>query len=77
MKDFDFPTESWEQAAQSPAKWHSINRKGADQYEAKRVYDAEERLNNTKTEPRDYHQSLYSQSLLALLATNSLELKLA
>ena len=36
-----------------------------------------ESIKNAKTEPRDHHQSHYSQSSLALLATDSLEPKLA
>ena len=36
-----------------------------------------ESVKNTKPEPRDHHQSCYSQSSLALHATDSLELKLA
>ena len=37
-----------------------------------------ESLKNAKLfEPRDHHQSRYSQSSLALLATDNLELKLA
>ena len=36
-----------------------------------------ENTKHTKPEPRDYHQSRYSQNSLALFATDSLELKLA
>ena len=40
LKDFNILTESWEQAAQGPAKWRNLIRKGADQYEARLVYEA-------------------------------------
>ena len=36
-----------------------------------------ESIQNVKPEQRDHHQSRYSQGLLALLASDSLELKLA
>ena len=41
LKDFNLPTASWEQAAQIRAKWRSLIRKGADQYEEKSVCEAE------------------------------------
>ena len=36
LKDFNIPTESWEQIAQDRAKWRSLIRRGASEYEAKR-----------------------------------------
>ena len=35
LKDFNIPTESWEQIAQGRAKWRGLIRKGASEYEAK------------------------------------------
>ena len=34
FKDFNIPTESWEQIAQDRAKWWGLIRRGADDYEA-------------------------------------------
>ena len=35
LKDFNIPTESWEQIAQDRAKWRGLIRRGASEYEAK------------------------------------------
>ena len=37
FKDFSIPTESWEQIAQDRAKWRGLLRRGASEYEAKRI----------------------------------------
>ena len=41
IKDFNIPTESWEQIAQDRAKWRGLIRMGASEYEAKRIIEAE------------------------------------
>ena len=41
LKDFNIPTESWEQAAQDRIKWCCLINKGATQFEAKRICEAE------------------------------------
>ena len=43
LKDFNIPTESWEQIAQDRAKWRSLIRRGASEYEAKRISEAEQK----------------------------------
>ena len=35
LKDFNIPTESWEQIAQDRAKWRGLIRRSASEYEAK------------------------------------------
>ena len=42
-KDFNIPTESWEQIAQDRVKWRGLIRRGASEYEAKRISDAEQK----------------------------------
>ena len=37
LKDFNIPTESWEQIAQDRTKWRGLIRRGAGEYEAKRI----------------------------------------
>ena len=37
IKDFNIPTESWEQIAQDRAKWRNLIRSGAGEYEAKKI----------------------------------------
>ena len=41
LKDFNIPTESWEQAAQGRTKWPCLINKGASQFEEKRICEAE------------------------------------
>ena len=41
LKDFNIPTESWEQAAQDRTKWHCLINKGTSQFEAKGICEAE------------------------------------
>ena len=36
LKNFNIPTESWEQIAQDRAKWRGLIRRGASEYEAKK-----------------------------------------
>ena len=43
LKNFNIPTESWEQIAQDRAKWRGLIRRGASEYEAKRISEAEQK----------------------------------
>ena len=43
LNDFNIPTESWEQSAQDRAKWLGLIRRGASEYEAKRISEAEQK----------------------------------
>ena len=48
LKDFNIPTESWEQAAQDQTKWRCLINKGASQFEAKRICEAERKRKERK-----------------------------
>ena len=52
LKDFNIPTESWEQAAQDRTKWRCLINKGASQFEAKRICDAERKRKERKARAR-------------------------
>ena len=43
LKDFNILTELWEQIAQDRAKWQGLIRRGASEYEAKRISKAEQK----------------------------------
>ena len=43
LKDFNIPTESWEQIAQDRAKWLGLIRRGASEYETKRMREEEQK----------------------------------
>ena len=53
LKDFNIPTESWEQAEQDGTKWHCLIRKGAAQYEAKRICEAERKHKERKATAKE------------------------
>ena len=48
LKDFNIPTESWEQSAQDRTKWRCLINKGAAQFEAKRICEAERKRKEWK-----------------------------
>ena len=67
LKDFNIPTESREQAAQDRTKWRCLIIKGASQFEAKRICEAErkrkERKARAKGPPSDSTQSKFICSI--------------
>ena len=48
LKDFNIPTESWEQAAQDGTKWRWLINKGAAKFELKRICEAERNYKERK-----------------------------
>ena len=71
LKDFNIPTESWEQIAQD----HTSG-EGAGEYETKRISEAEQKRAQRKARAKDHQQSCLPQTSLVLSATGSLELRL-
>ena len=67
LKDFNIPTESWEQAAEDRTKWRCLINKGVSQYEAKRICEAErkrkERKARAKGPSSDSAQSEFTCSI--------------
>ena len=67
LKDFNIPTESWEQIAQDRTKWRGLIRRGAGEYEAKRIDEAEQkhaqRTARTKESPTELSSSDLSCSI--------------
>ena len=77
LKDFNIPTESWEQIAQDPAKWKGlikkkvlVNRKQKDSAKPNR------KVHSRKPELRHHQQSFLPQTSLVLSATGILALRL-
>ena len=77
LKDFNIPTESWEQAAQDRTKWRCLINKGASQFEAKRICEAERKRKGMKARAKGPSSDSTSPNSLALFATDSLEPRLA
>ena len=67
LKDFNIPTESWEQVAQDRTKWLCLINKGASQYEAKRICEAERKRKERKARDKgpssDSEQSEFTCSI--------------
>ena len=53
IKDFNIPTESWEQAAQDRTKWRCLINKGASQFEEKRICEAESKRKERKARAKE------------------------
>ena len=67
LKDFNIPTESWEQAAQDRIKWRCLINKGAAKFKSKRICEAErkrkERKPRAKGSSSDSVQSKFTCSI--------------
>ena len=69
LKDFNIPTESWEQIAQDRRKWRGLIRRGAGagEYEAKRISETElkraQRKARAKASPTELSSSDLSCSI--------------
>ena len=67
LKEFNIPTESWEQDAQNRTKWRCLINKGASQFEAKKICEAEmkrkERKARAKGPSSDTAQSEFTCSI--------------
>ena len=49
LKDFNIPTESWEQIAKDRTEWRGLIKRGTGEYEAKRISEAEQKRAQRKT----------------------------
>ena len=75
LKDFNIPTESWEQIAQDQAKWRGFIRRGASEYEAKRISEAEQKRAQRKARDKASPTELSCSASVDPSATDSLELE--
>ena len=63
LKDFNIPTESWEEIAQDRAKWRGLIRRGVGEYEAKRISEAEQKRAQRKARDKASPTELSSSDL--------------
>ena len=63
LKDFNIPTESWEQIAQDRAKTRGLIRRGASEYEAKRISEAEQKRAKRKARAKASPTELFCSDL--------------
>ena len=76
LKDFNIPTESWEQIAQDRAKWRGLIRRGGSEYEAKRISEAEQKRAQRKARAKASPTELSCSDLCFSICNRSLELEL-
>ena len=63
LKDFNIPTESWEQIAQDRTKWRGLIKwGGAGEYEAKRIAKPSRNVHSGKPELKHHQQSFLPQT---------------
>ena len=63
FKDLNIPTESWEQIAQDRTKWRGLIRRGAGEYEAKRISENEQKRAQRKARAKASPTELSSSDL--------------
>ena len=63
LEEFNIPAESWEQIAQGRIKWRCLIRRGAGEYEAKRISEAEQKRAQRKARAKASPAELSSSDL--------------
>ena len=63
FKNFNIPTGSWEQNAQARTKWRGLIKRGAGEYEAKRISKAEQKRAQQKARAKASPTELSSSDL--------------
>ena len=63
LKDFNIPTESWEQIAQDRTKWRGLIKRGSGEYEAKRISKAEQKRAQRKARAKASPTELSSSDI--------------
>ena len=76
LKDFNIPREAWEQIAQDRTKWRGLIKRGAGEYEAKRISEAEQKRAQRKARAKASPTELSSSDLSCSICKGSLELRL-
>ena len=76
FKDFNIPTESWEQIAQDWTKWRGLIRKGAGEYEVKRISEAEQKRAQRKARAKASPTELSSSDLSCSICNRQFRAKI-
>ena len=75
-KNFNIPTESWEQIAQDRTKWQGLIRRGAGEYEAKRISEAEQKRAQRKARAKASPIELSSSDLSCSICNRQFRAKI-
>ena len=76
LKDFNIPTESWEQIAQDRTKWQGLIRRGAGKYEAKRISEAEQKRAQRKARAKASATELSSSDISCAICNRQFRAKI-
>ena len=76
LKDVSIPTESWEQIAQDRTKWRGLIRRGAGEYEAKRISEAEQKRAQRKVRAKASPTELSSSDLSCSICNRQFRAKI-
>ena len=76
LKDFNIPTESWEQIAQDRTKWRGLIKRGAGEYEAKRISEAEQKRAQWKARAKASPTELSSSGLSCSICNRQFRAKI-
>ena len=76
LKDFNIPTESWEQIAQDRTKWRGLIKRGAGEYEAKRISEAEQKRAQRKARVKASPTELSSSDLSCSICNRQFRAKI-
>ena len=76
LKDFKIQTESWEQIAQGCTKWRGLIKRGAGEYEAKRISEAEQKRPQQKARAKASPTELSSLDLSCSICNRQFRAKI-
>ena len=76
LKDFNIPTESREQIAQDRTKWRGLIKRGAGEYEAKRISEAEQKRAQRKARAKASPTELSSSDLSCYICNRQFRTKI-
>ena len=76
LKDFNIPTESWEQIAQDRTKCRGLIRRGAGEYKAKRISEAEQKRARWKARAEASSTELSSSDLSCSICNRQFRAKI-
>ena len=76
LKNFNILTESWEQIAQDRTKWRGLIRRGAGEYEAKRISEAEQKRAQRKAGAKASPTELSSSDLSCSICNRQFRAKI-
>ena len=73
---FNIPTESWEQIAQDRTKWRGLIKRGAGEYEAKRISEAKQKCAQRKARAKASPTELSSSDLSCSICNRQFRAKI-